>query len=89
MRDSAFPRAACSVTVRTVDPTDQTGNHNSQVVHNVMNVFSNFTPTRTIWVAKTGNDTAPSGYNDPAVPAGLPTAPMDPVPSETGFRWGD
>jgi hypothetical protein len=36
----------------------------------------------------TPNDTAPSGYNDPAVPSGLPTAPMDPVPSETGFRWG-
>ena len=36
----------------------------------------------------TPNDTAPSGYNDPAVPEGLPTAPMDPVPSATGFRWG-
>jgi len=36
----------------------------------------------------TPNDTAPSGYNDPAVPAGLATAPMDPVPSDTGFRWG-
>lgn len=36
----------------------------------------------------TPNDIAPSGYNDPSVPAGLPTAPMDPVPSETGFRWG-
>ncbi len=34
------------------------------------------------------NDTAPSGYNDPAVPKGLPTSPMDPMPSETGFRWG-
>jgi L-alanine-DL-glutamate epimerase-like enolase superfamily enzyme len=38
--------------------------------------------------ADTPNDTAPSGYNDPAVPSGLPTAPMDPVPSTTGFRWG-
>ncbi len=38
--------------------------------------------------ASTPNDTAPSGYNDPAVPAGLPTPPMDPVPSATGFRWG-
>ena len=37
----------------------------------------------------TPNDVAPSGYNDPAVPDGLPTSPMDPVPSETGFRWGD
>ena len=36
----------------------------------------------------TPNDTAPSGYNDPAVPSGLPTPPMDPVPSATGFRWG-
>ena len=36
----------------------------------------------------TPNDIAPSGYNDPAVPDGLPTSPMDPVPSETGFRWG-
>jgi len=38
--------------------------------------------------ADTPNDTAPSGYNDPSVPEGLPVAPMDPVPSETGFRWG-
>ena len=36
----------------------------------------------------TPNDTAPAGFNDPAVPSGLPTAPMDPVPSATGFRWG-
>lgn len=36
----------------------------------------------------TPNDTAPSGYNDPAVPDGLPVSPMDPVPSETGFGWG-
>jgi hypothetical protein len=38
--------------------------------------------------ADTPNDVAPSGYNDPAVPAGMPTSPMDPVPSEIGFRWG-
>ena len=37
----------------------------------------------------TPNDVAPSGYNDPAVPAGLPTSPMDPVPSATGFRWAE
>ncbi len=37
----------------------------------------------------TPNDVAPSGYNDPAVPDGMPTSPMDPVPSETGFRWGE
>jgi L-alanine-DL-glutamate epimerase-like enolase superfamily enzyme len=36
----------------------------------------------------TSNDVAPSGYNDPAVPDGLPVSPMDPVPSPTGFRWG-
>ncbi len=28
----------------------------------------------------TPNDVAPSGYNDPAVPAGMPTSPMDPAP---------
>ena len=36
----------------------------------------------------TPNDVAPSGYNDPAVPDGLPATPMDPVPAEVGFRWG-
>lgn len=36
----------------------------------------------------TPNDVAPSGYNDPSVPDGLPTSPMDPVPEPTGFRWG-
>ncbi len=36
----------------------------------------------------TPNDTAPSGYNDPAVPSGLPPSPLEPAPSETGFRWG-
>ncbi|CAN5617680.1 hypothetical protein BH10ACT11_BH10ACT11_07200 [soil metagenome] len=35
----------------------------------------------------TPNDCAPSGYNDPAVPDGMPVSPMDPVPSETGFQW--
>ena len=33
------------------------------------------------------NDVAPSGYNDPSVPAGLPESPLPPAPSETGFRW--
>jgi hypothetical protein len=37
----------------------------------------------------TPNDVAPSGYNDPAVPDGLPDSPMEPAPSETGFRWGE
>jgi L-alanine-DL-glutamate epimerase-like enolase superfamily enzyme len=38
---------------------------------------------------ETSNDVAPSGYNDPAVPDGLPSSPWDPVPSETGFRWAE
>ncbi len=38
---------------------------------------------------ETPNDVAPSGYNDPAVPAGMPTSPMDPSQSETGFRWAE
>jgi L-alanine-DL-glutamate epimerase-like enolase superfamily enzyme len=37
----------------------------------------------------TPNDVAPSGYNDPSVPDGLPSSPMDPVPAETGFRWAE
>jgi hypothetical protein len=37
----------------------------------------------------TPNDVAPSGYNDPAVPDGLATSPMDPLPSEMGFRWAE
>ena len=37
----------------------------------------------------TPNDVAPSGYNDPAVPDGMPSSPMEPSPSETGFRWAE
>ncbi len=37
----------------------------------------------------TPNDVAPSGYNDPAVPEGMPSSPMDPAPSATGFRWAE
>jgi L-alanine-DL-glutamate epimerase-like enolase superfamily enzyme len=37
---------------------------------------------------ETPNDIAPSGYNDPGVPDGLPTSPLDPTPSKTGFCWG-
>jgi L-alanine-DL-glutamate epimerase-like enolase superfamily enzyme len=37
----------------------------------------------------TPNDVAPSGYNDHAVPDGMATSPMDPVPSEIGFRWAE
>jgi hypothetical protein len=36
----------------------------------------------------TPNDIAPSGFNDPSVPDGMPTSPMEPVPAETGFQWG-
>jgi L-alanine-DL-glutamate epimerase-like enolase superfamily enzyme len=36
----------------------------------------------------TPNDVAPSGYNDPAVPRGLPASPLEPQIAETGFRWG-
>ena len=39
--------------------------------------------------ATTPNDVAPSGYNDPAVPSGMPTSPMDPAQSDTGFRWAE
>ncbi len=38
---------------------------------------------------ETPNDVAPSGFNDPAVPTGMPTSPIDPAHSETGFRWGE
>jgi hypothetical protein len=37
----------------------------------------------------TSNDVAPSGYNDPSVPDGLATSPMDPIPASTGFRWAE
>jgi L-alanine-DL-glutamate epimerase-like enolase superfamily enzyme len=37
----------------------------------------------------TPNDIAPSGYNDPAVPDGLPASPLEPAPSAAGFRWGE
>jgi L-alanine-DL-glutamate epimerase-like enolase superfamily enzyme len=36
----------------------------------------------------TPNDVAPSGYNDPTMPEGLPSSPLEPQPSPTGFRWG-
>ena len=35
----------------------------------------------------TPNDVAPSGYNDPSVPDGLATSPLDPKPADAGFRW--
>ncbi|MEA2425796.1 MAG: hypothetical protein QOH13_2206 [Thermoleophilaceae bacterium] len=36
----------------------------------------------------TPNDVAPSGYNDPSVPEGLPPSPLEPQVAPTGFRWG-
>ena len=35
----------------------------------------------------TPNDVAPSGYNDPSVPDGLATSPLEPKPADAGFRW--
>jgi L-alanine-DL-glutamate epimerase-like enolase superfamily enzyme len=34
------------------------------------------------------NDVAPSGFNLPATPAGLPSSPLPSTPSPAGFRWG-
>lgn len=34
------------------------------------------------------NDVAPTGFNLPDPPAGLPESPLAPRPSATGFRWG-
>jgi L-alanine-DL-glutamate epimerase-like enolase superfamily enzyme len=36
----------------------------------------------------TPNDVAPAGYNLPDPPADLPSSPLAPAPSPTGFRWG-
>lgn len=35
----------------------------------------------------TPNDTAPTGYNDPSIPPGLPTSPLEPSLDPLGFRW--
>jgi L-alanine-DL-glutamate epimerase-like enolase superfamily enzyme len=35
----------------------------------------------------TPNDVAPSGFNVPDPPPGLPTSPIPPAPSRVGFRW--
>ncbi|MDX6601934.1 MAG: hypothetical protein QOF13_1136 [Solirubrobacterales bacterium] len=37
----------------------------------------------------TPNDTAPRGYNEAEPPEGLPTSPLEPRLSATGFRWDD
>jgi len=34
------------------------------------------------------NDVAPSAFNLPDPPAGLPSSPLAPAPSAVGFRWG-
>jgi hypothetical protein len=34
------------------------------------------------------NDVAPTGFNLPVTPAGLPSSPLSPAPSQAGFRWG-
>ncbi len=33
------------------------------------------------------NDVAPTGFNLPDPPPGLPSSPLEPAPSERGFRW--
>jgi hypothetical protein len=35
----------------------------------------------------TPNDLAPVGYNQDDPPAGLPSSPLPPTPSQVGFRW--
>jgi hypothetical protein len=34
------------------------------------------------------NDVAPTGFNLPVPPEGLPSSPLPPAPSAEGFRWG-
>jgi hypothetical protein len=41
-----------------------------------------------IFHADAPNDVAPTGFNLPVTPAGLPTSPLTPAPSAQGFRWG-
>jgi len=41
-----------------------------------------------IFHADAPNDVAPTGFNLPVTPAGLPTSPLAPAPSARGFRWG-
>jgi L-alanine-DL-glutamate epimerase-like enolase superfamily enzyme len=37
----------------------------------------------------TPNDVAPSGYNTAGTEPGLPASPLEPMPTPTGFRWGE
>ncbi len=41
-----------------------------------------------IFHADAPNDVAPTGFNLPEPPAGLPSSPLPPTPSQLGFRWG-
>jgi L-alanine-DL-glutamate epimerase-like enolase superfamily enzyme len=41
-----------------------------------------------IFHAHAPNDVAPTGFNLPEPPAGLPSSPLPPAPSDFGFRWG-
>ena len=38
--------------------------------------------------ATSPNDVAPRPFNERELRAGLPSSPLEPAPSETGFRWG-
>jgi L-alanine-DL-glutamate epimerase-like enolase superfamily enzyme len=40
-----------------------------------------------IFHADAPNDVAPTGFNLPSPPAGLPCSPLTPSPDATGFRW--
>jgi hypothetical protein len=42
-----------------------------------------------IFHADTPNDVAPSGYNTAGTEPGLPSSPLEPKPTPTGFRWGE
>ncbi|HEY4897253.1 MAG TPA: hypothetical protein VII01_14335 [Solirubrobacteraceae bacterium] len=41
-----------------------------------------------IFHADAPNDVAPTGFNLPEPPSGLPASPLAPAPAATGFRWG-
>jgi hypothetical protein len=42
-----------------------------------------------IFHSDTPNDVAPSGYNTAGTEPGLPSSPLEPMPTPTGFRWGE